>query len=50
MKTAQQEITEALINNAGSRLTPELIHGLQARLFKIFESYQQTQQENKEVE
>ncbi|MGB5121661.1 MAG: hypothetical protein WBO13_11765 [Vibrio fluvialis] len=38
MKTPQQETTEMLLSNAGNRLTPELIVGLQARINHVIDS------------
>ncbi|ENI4487155.1 hypothetical protein ABXZ88_003026 [Vibrio fluvialis] len=46
MKTPQQEITEMLLSNAGNRLTNELIAGMQARLYKIFEQHSTSQQQS----
>uniref|UniRef100_UPI003F58E90F hypothetical protein n=1 Tax=Vibrio cholerae TaxID=666 RepID=UPI003F58E90F len=39
MKSPQQEISELLLSNHGNRLTNELIAGMQARLYKIFEQH-----------
>ncbi|ENM3720992.1 hypothetical protein Q3S85_000675 [Vibrio cholerae] len=50
MKSPQQEITEMLLSNAGNRLTPELILGLQARLSHIVESAVRTAKQEQEVE
>lgn len=36
MKNPYQEIMDAIAANAGNRLTPELIAGMQARINQIF--------------
>lgn len=36
MKSPYQEIMDAIAANAGNRLTPELIAGMQARINQIF--------------
>ncbi|HGF7373686.1 TPA: hypothetical protein AB5C23_001312 [Vibrio cholerae] len=46
MKSPQQEISELLLTNHGNRLTNELIAGMQARLFKIFEQHSTSQQKS----
>ncbi|HFG1952593.1 TPA: hypothetical protein ACGF3W_000321 [Vibrio cholerae] len=48
MKTPQQEISELLLTNHGNRLTNELIAGMQARLFKIFEQHSKSIEEKEE--
>lgn len=52
MKTPNQEISDVLMANAGNRLTPELIAGLQARFHYILEkatSTESKQSENKDA-
>lgn len=44
MKTPQQEIMDAITANAGNRLTPELIAGLQVRINQAFA------RDNKQIE
>lgn len=50
VKSPQQEITELLLTNHGNRLTNELIAGMQARIFKIFEQHSTKQQSIEEKE
>ncbi|GHX29812.1 hypothetical protein VCSRO62_0276 [Vibrio cholerae] len=38
MKTPNQEISEVLMSNSGNKLTPELIAGMQARIFKVLDT------------
>lgn len=46
MKTPNQEISDVLMANAGNRLTPELIAGLQARFHYILEKALSSQTES----
>ncbi|MFH0225077.1 hypothetical protein ACGRPS_11000 [Vibrio furnissii] len=50
MKTPQQEITEMLMSNAGNRLTPELIVGLQARINHVIDSLMASQPKSENSE
>lgn len=48
MKNPYQEIMDAITANAGNRLTPELIAGMQVRINQIFA--REEQMKNKEEE
>jgi hypothetical protein len=47
---AKQEITEVLMANAGNRLTPELIVGLQARINHAIDSLMASQPKSENSE
>ncbi|EPP5809425.1 TPA: hypothetical protein RQL24_003427 [Vibrio vulnificus] len=49
-KHPKQEISEVLMANAGNRLTPELIVGLQARINHVIDSLMASQPKSENSE
>lgn len=49
-KNPKQEISDVLMSNAGNRLTPELIVGLQARINHVIDSLMANQQKSENSE